>query len=762
MPDTATRRVALKKRDFSRGLKEPPKSGLARFRSPIVPEDSVRLRIVVLASVLLAIAATVAQRVISIETAIGAFILVPAGFWFSYRRRAHRNIPVKILLAVGMLVALGIFLQRVRQASSVDEARAMLAELFIWTQVLHSFDLPRRKDLAYSMGSSLVLMAAAGSLTLDGWFALFLLPYLGLAGAWLALSYRANVRDRTTRANVRRIPTTHDRRAPVTRYVFISVAIVLGLAMGVFAVMPRLEGIQVVAPPFQMQQTTGIPGFSGDVVNPGLPSSSGDPSAVPGFSPGAYPGFGESIDLRVRGILSDEVVMKVRASQPALWRAQVYDTWDGNRWTASQTDTTTLGQGEVPTNVPPPEESPLLGPTRRLVQTFYLEEQQPNIVFAATQPRYIYFPAAGLQMDAYGSIRAPILMDPGVVYSVISDIPTATSQELRAVPMDWKASDFFDRYTQLPASTPQRVIDLAQTITDPEPTIYGKTKAIEDWLKANTEYKLDIPPDPPNVDAVDHFLFETRRGYCEHLSAAMIVMLRAVGIPSRFAVGFDPGDRNLLTGYFEVRESDAHSWVEVNYPGVGWIQYDPTRAVPLAEPGAENTFTGAKVFGALGKLLGAIIPEPVRDLAGKAAGAVGDLAKSAAQHWPITLLVTALMIGAVLLISRLRPRGGRALPSTHGAAAAFDRTQAVFAGRGYDRRPERTPSEYLRELVRHDELAKREADDLRLVVRTFEWDRFGPEPPGEDVVERALQAADRLDRRAKIAASGSGSGRREG
>ena len=62
----------------------------------------------------------------------------------------------------------------------------------------------------------------------------------------------------------------------------------------------------------------------------------------------------------------------------------------------------------------------------------------------------------------------------------------------------------------------------------------------------------------------------------------MAVLLRADGIPTRIVTGYGPGERNPFTGYYEVRSSDAHAWVEVYYPGYGWVPYDPTFGVPAA------------------------------------------------------------------------------------------------------------------------------------------------------------------------------------
>ena len=139
---------------------------------------------------------------------------------------------------------------------------------------------------------------------------------------------------------------------------------------------------------------------------------------------------------------------------------------------------------------------------------------------------------------------------------------------LRAAPAP-RHGPFVTQYTQLPPDLPARVVALAHRITDPWTDTYDKVMAVQRWLQRNTRYNLDIPPDPPGVDAVDEFLFVRRQGFCEHIASAMAILLRSVGIPTRFAVGFDVGSHNLLTGYYDVHESDAHAWVEVAYPGIG-------------------------------------------------------------------------------------------------------------------------------------------------------------------------------------------------
>jgi hypothetical protein len=100
--------------------------------------------------------------------------------------------------------------------------------------------------------------------------------------------------------------------------------------------------------------------------------------------------------------------------------------------------------------------------------------------------------------------------------------------------------------------------------------------AVQDYLLANYPYDYFPPPQAPNTDAVDQFLFVDQRGVCEHFVSAMVVLLRSIGIPARFVVGYGSGTYNAITGYYEVHANDAHAWVEVFFPGYEWVAFDPT------------------------------------------------------------------------------------------------------------------------------------------------------------------------------------------
>ncbi|HEY0828624.1 MAG TPA: transglutaminase-like domain-containing protein [Bacilli bacterium] len=152
-------------------------------------------------------------------------------------------------------------------------------------------------------------------------------------------------------------------------------------------------------------------------------------------------------------------------------------------------------------------------------------------------------------------------------------------------------------YLQLPDELPVRVGKLARKITAGYESNYTRVKAVEAYLRENYLYSLDQAGYPGrNEDFVDHFLFANKLGYCNHFSTAMVVLLRSIGIPARWVKGFSPGEiitAKQAAGVMEtpkadsevassksfqvtVRNSDAHSWVEVYFFAVGWIAFDPT------------------------------------------------------------------------------------------------------------------------------------------------------------------------------------------
>src|SRR5205085_636290 len=109
-------------------------------------------------------------------------------------------------------------------------------------------------------------------------------------------------------------------------------------------------------------------------------------------------------------------------------------------------------------------------------------------------------------------------------------------------------------------------------------TPYDQAKAIENWFREKDRftYTLLPPRAPVGVRPLDNFLFNSKKGFCQDFSTAMNVMLRMLGIPSRQMSGFGLGAYDEKTREYTVNSLDAHSWVEVYFPGYGWIPFEPT------------------------------------------------------------------------------------------------------------------------------------------------------------------------------------------
>lgn len=166
-------------------------------------------------------------------------------------------------------------------------------------------------------------------------------------------------------------------------------------------------------------------------------------------------------------------------------------------------------------------------------------------------------------------------------YKVESYIPLAPVEELRAASTDYP-EEIQKRYLKLPASVPERVRQLARQITQDKSTAYDKAKAIETYLRSYP-YDLNVPAPPQDQDVTDYFLFDLKKGYCDYYATAMVVLARASGVPARFVSGYSPGFYDAANAQYVIRELNAHSWAEVYFPQIGWVEFEPTAAQPVID-----------------------------------------------------------------------------------------------------------------------------------------------------------------------------------
>ncbi|HEX2850428.1 MAG TPA: DUF3488 and transglutaminase-like domain-containing protein [Acidimicrobiales bacterium] len=667
-------------------------AAVKRANAKAPPESSVALRVAVLVAVEAATLATLAQGVGGVGVRVAATVGIAVGFAYSHWARFREGYALKAALAVGVLLAFANFLSAVTglSAGAINEVQIPLAELFLWVQFLHSIDVPARRDLLFSLVSSLVLMAVAGVLSTSTALGGYLAVWALAAVASLVLAYRSEVsalpalgRSGTPGA------VTMRPRSGALRPVVAAAALVAVVATVVFLVVPAAGAGKAVAFPARLPHRVGVPGVGG-LANPSLGGA--DPqspdgrtsSRGTGASSFGYFGFSNQLDTSARGRPDDTLVLKVKASRPDFWRGQTFDTWDGRTWTQSDQRVRAI-TGESPLQIvaPPDEQGVGAANGADFVQTVYVEAGGPNLVFAAYAPAQLHIADSAVFEMTDGTIRTGAYLDQGAVYTVVSRRPAVTEDLLRAAEHDASGTpaSIAQRYTQLPASTPARVRELAATLAAGSTSRYDVVRAYEAWMRDNTSYTLDIPKLPAGDDAVDRYLFVDRQGFCEQIASALVVMLRSQGIPARLAVGYAPGQRNPFTGMFEVRASDAHSWAEVWFPGIGWQPFDPTAQVPLAgDPYSSAAGTG------LARYLRAHLPSVPAGVVRAGAVAVG-------------VLVPLLTLGWLVLLALRRARERRRRPWPD---RMLERLERAGTARGRSRR--------------HWESARRYADVLRVSV----------------------------------------------
>jgi len=220
---------------------------------------------------------------------------------------------------------------------------------------------------------------------------------------------------------------------------------------------------------------------------------------------------------------------------------------------------------------------------RLTTQTIFLEALDSPVIFAAPRAMAIQGPFPYLRVDAEGSLQWRRHDFERVIYRALSDTMLPDAETLRRDRRPYTAA--FARYLQLPGTLDPRVTDLARAMIMQAQAHnrYDAARAIESQLQSYYRYSLDLKASGP--DPLADFLFNVGEGHCEYFATAMAVMLRTQGVASRVVNGFLSGEYNPAAGAYTVRQSDAHSWVEVYFPETGsWVTFDPTPPAGRAEP----------------------------------------------------------------------------------------------------------------------------------------------------------------------------------
>jgi transglutaminase-like putative cysteine protease len=662
---------------------------IRRANLPGPPEDSVALRVACLGTVAVAIEACAAMGEVTQPTALVALLLVSAGMVFSFVTRARPPGWIKLVIAAGAIAASVWFVYAVRApAVGITTVEDPLTILLVAVLVLHSFHVPTRRDLLFSLGASAGLMAVSGAQAINLDFGLYVVAWAfcslwGLIEMWASASGGGRV-------SWARLGS--------------ALAAVLTATAAVFLVLPAPT---VAARISQLAQA----GIGGSVGRPGaLAGDAGSPSqlARAGNSHGptrvgGYLGFAGSLNTALRGSLGHQVVMLVRAQRPSYWVGETFDHWSGQSWSATIASARPLRE-ESPFVLPLPVGD---RPQGRLdLQTFYVESSTANLVFHAESAAEIWFPTSKVFYSDDGTIISPIGLGQGAIYSVESQVNAASAADLRHASTTTNLPPTTeDDYLQLPHAYP-KVKALSEKVTAGATTNYGRVEDLIDWIGTHTRYSTNIPRLPAGADTVDEFLFGNRVGFCEQISTSLTVMLRSLGIPAREAVGYVPGPYNPITDLYQVQADDAHAWVQVWFPGYGWQSFDPTAVVPLANPSP-----GGAGLRDVGAVIGRIPLAPVS-----------------------AVLVGAALIAGVVRWRRLRPRTW-AEKITHSADRAGRRA-------GRPRRPNESFAEYA------DVLGGRTpgGSAWRRLALSVEASAYGGFDPSPDARRQMVALARRLQR----------------
>lgn len=290
-------------------------------------------------------------------------------------------------------------------------------------------------------------------------------------------------------------------------------------------------------------------------------------------------------------------------------------------------------------------------------------------------------------------------------YSATSRVPSPSVEVLNQARLEDVPSQVLARYTSLPSGLPARVRRLARDVVDqaalqqagetavdestepPQLTPYQQALALESFLR-QYPYSLDVGRPPADTDMVDYFLFDLQEGFCDYYASAMVVMARSIGLPARLAVGFmpQPADEE---GIQVIRQRDAHSWAEIYFAGVGWIEFEPTAPLGTGEVAMMSESSAPEEFGTY-------VPQPVAPIA------IPPPDSRSNYTWPILVAVLAFLAVGWWLWGK-QTLAHRRTPSVKldNIQVAYNRMLAGAESLGYPPRAGQTPNEFTAGFVGH-------------------------------------------------------------
>ncbi|MFU8773588.1 MAG: transglutaminase domain-containing protein, partial [Anaerolineales bacterium] len=400
--------------------------------------------------------------------------------------------------------------------------------------------------------------------------------------------------------------------------------------------------------------------------------------------------YGDTLALGRGNPLSDSIMLSVESPTiPATntriyWRARVYDHYSGF-WSNTHYNPQSLSPEQFDINLPEYE--------GRTTEVFTITTyQRMQNIYSPPQPIWVSRQAeAHLANNPDGTVdlgflEAKPFLGMGEIYQVEASLSTATIAELREAGTDYPEW-ILERYLQVPNSITQRTRDLASQIAGDRDNHYDITLAVTNYLRSNLSYSETIPAPPINQEPLDWVLFDHGEAFCNYYASAQVILLRILGIPARMAVGYAQGERltidaqdstsdpasrdgngdsewsNRGTDYYTVRQKDAHAWPEVYFPGLGWVEFEPTASQaaitrPLGRTPEEISRQQSDLLrddaDELYRLLDDFGEEMFPDGSSTFIGPISEDQPPPPSRWWLYLGVFGLLSVMVLLVSQVR------------------------------------------------------------------------------------------------------------
>ncbi|WP_419872718.1 DUF4129 domain-containing transglutaminase family protein [Candidatus Pristimantibacillus sp. PTI5] len=596
------------------------------------------------------------------------------------------------------------------------------------------------------VGVSILVLTIADSFTpIWLWDEVGMVVFLGLL--WLVASHLARLQ--------REHPSSWRELAEYPLQLILPIALVLTVLMTVGLNMPSMSPL--LQDPYTIwKEAKGeqVQVFLGD---------KGTDTITPNKTGNASSGYSRNDDQLGGGFEFDySPMMTVTTSHRSYWRGESKAVYTGVGWMDVDSATggevlVTVPKGEALTSLDPP---PAAGTTKiDQIVTMIRKDVYP-VLFAAAPLTSVNWMdedtaslPSGLRWEASsGELR---LLNWSMknrkypqTYSVTSSVPVIDEALLRETTAGWPDQEAASRnayYLELPETLPDRVKQLAEEVTAEATNDYDKAKLLEAYLRLNFTYN-NLPDETKltgsSQDFVDQFLFELKEGYCDYFSTSMAVMARSLGLPARWVKGFAPGvlpisdygppggftDENINpsgSGTYTVRNSDAHSWVEIYFDGFGWIPFEATAGFTFPYTLAEDQAEAL----------------PDVDTEESDVAAVSSTESSSnSKLWVWSSAVILFIAAAAWLFIRRDKLVFAWRKLRHGSYTSNDRivieTQKllrVCKKRGLEREEHET----LREAVmRWSQSQKRLRDDFRAVLDRFEQAKYSPSMASSEEADR--------------------------